>query len=230
MRRTLGIVAIAGVLAGMSPALAGELVVLETRGTALKQGDSLDDTKPLVLKEGEQVTLVADDGSVLTLRGPFDKAPAAGGGDERTALALDALTTRTAQRNVAGVVRDATAEVRLPNPWLVDVSHTGSACIRSGERPIFWRADVGGGTLSIMPSDRSWRADAPWPSGASTLQAPDYFPVRDGRTYLTSFGGNEIAVTVNVLPAALGNARMQAAWMLEKGCVAQAQALLKTAQ
>jgi len=227
MRRTFGIVAIAGFLASVSPALAGQLVVLEARGTGLKQGDAIDDSKPLSLKEGEQLTLVADDGSVVTLRGPYDKAPTAGGSDAAV-LALDALTTRTTQRNVAGVVRDATVEVHLPSPWLVDVSHPGAACVRNGERPVFWRASSEGGTLTIMPSDRSWTAEAPWPTGASTLQAPDYFPVRDGRTYLATFGGNEVAVTVNILPVALGNARMQAAWMLEKGCVAQAQALIKT--
>jgi len=227
MRRTLGIVAVAGILAGAAPTFAGQLVVLEARGTALKQGDSVDDSKALTLKEGEEVTLVADDGSVVTLHGPYDKAPTAGGSDAAV-LALDALTTRTAQRNVAGVVRDATIEVHLPNPWLVDVSHPGAACLKNGERPVFWRASSEGGTLTIMPSDRSWSAEAPWPRGATTLQAPDYFPIHDGRTYLASFGGNEVAVTVNVLPPALGNARMQAAWMLEKGCVAQAQALIKT--
>ena len=228
MRRTLGLVAVAALLIGVAPALAGQLVVLEARGTALKAGESVDDSKPLTLKEGEQVTLGADDGSVMTLRGPYDKAPAAGAAGDGAVLALDALTTRTTQRNVAGVVRDATVVVHLPSAWLVDVSHEGAACIKDGERPMFWRASTDGGTLTIMPSDRSWRAEAPWPKGQSTIEAPDYFPVRDGRTYLASFGGNPVAVTVNVLPPALGNTRMQAAWMIEKGCVAQAEALMKT--
>jgi len=230
MRRMLGIAGIALLAAGTAPALAGQLVVLETRGTDLKQGQTIDDTKPLTLKEGEQVTLVADDGSVVTLRGPFDQTPSSNAGGGGAVLALDALTTRTSQRNVAGVVRDAAVDVHLPSPWLVDVSHPGAGCIKDGERPVFWRASADGGTLTIMPSDRSWRAEAPWPKGSSTLQAPDYFPVRDGRTYLASFGGNPVAVTINVLPPALGNARMQAAWMIEKGCVAQAEALIKTVQ
>ena len=228
MRITFAFLTFASVFAVVGPALAGQLVVLETRGTSLKQGDAVDDAKPLALKDGELLTLVADDGSVLTLRGPYDKAPSAVAGGDGAVLALDALTTRTTQRNVAGVVRDATIEVHLPSPWLVDVSHPGAACIKTSERPVFWRADSSSGTLTIMPEDRSWSAEAPWPNGASTLPAPDYFPVRDGRTYLASFGGSSVAVNINILPEALANARMQAAWMIEKGCIAQAEALIKT--
>jgi len=228
MRSAVWVLGVGVLLGGLMPAVAGELVVMEARGVALRSGETVDDTKPLALKEGEQVTLLSDDGTVLTLRGPYDKAPAAGGGGVEVGQALNALTTRTAQRNVAGVVRDASVEVHLPDPWLVDVSHEGSACVKAGEHPVFWRSGAEGDTLTIMPSDRSWRAQAPWPSGSSTLVAPDYFPVRDGRTYLASFGGKPVAVTVNMLPPALSNARMQAAWMLEKGCLPQAQALMKT--
>ncbi|HUK08506.1 MAG TPA: hypothetical protein VLX09_11605 [Stellaceae bacterium] len=229
MRVTFASLAFASVFAVLSPTLAGELVVLETRGTTLKSGQAIDDSKPLTLTEGEQVTLVLGDGSVLTLRGPFDKVPAADSGDGGgVVLALDALTTRKAQRNEAGVVRDATVAVHLPDPWLVDVSHAGSMCVKAGENPVFWRASTDGGTLTIMPPDRSWRAEALWPKGSTTMEAPDYFPVRDGRTYLASFGGNPVAVTLNVLPPALGNTRMEAAWMIEKGCIAQAEALIKT--
>jgi hypothetical protein len=79
-----------------------------------------------------------------------------------------------------------------------------------------------------MPADRSWRGQTPWPGGTSTLAAPNNFPIKDGRTYLADFGGKPVAVTLTQLPPAVTNTRMQAAWMLEKGCVAQAEALLKT--
>ena len=228
MRVTFAAVVFASVLAVAGPTLAGQLVVLETRGTTLRSGQTIDDSKPLTLADGEQVTLVTADGSVLTLRGPYDKAPAAGNVDNGTVLALDALTTRREQRNEAGVVRDATAVVHLPSPWLVDVSHAGSTCIKAGERPVFWRVSTDGGTLTIMPPDRSWRAEAPWPKSSATMEAPDYFPVGDGRIYLASFGGNPVAVTLSVLPPALDTPQAQAAWMIEKGCTAQAEALIET--
>jgi hypothetical protein len=218
------------ILGTASAAWAGELVVVEVRGgVSLKQGDTVDDAKPIKLEDGQMLTLVADDGSILTLRGPFNEAPSGGkGGGVDVASALGALASGKAQ-NVAGVVRSANAEVHLPNPWLIDISHPGVACVRLGDQPVLWRqSDGGGGTLTLMPSDRSWRAQAPWPAGSPTMQAPSSFPVKEGRTYLADFGGKPVAVTLTQIPPKVTNPKMQAAWMLEKGCVAQAEALLKT--
>jgi len=209
-------------------ATAAELVVVEARNIDLQQGTSVDDSKPLTLKEGQQVTLIADDGTILTLRGPYDRAPSGGGGGVGVADALQALTTQNSVRNVAGVVRDAT--VSLPGPWLVDVSHPGTACIRRGEQPVFWRdGKMGGGDkITVMPADRSWLASTEWPRGSATMAAPSNFPVRDGRTYLVDFGDKPIAVTLSEVSPSAVNPRMQAAWMIEKGCIAQAEALLRT--
>ena len=220
----------AALIAGtVTAATAADLVVVEVRGVAsLKQGDTIDDAKPIQLQDGQMVTLVAEDGSILTLRGPYNDAPAGGkGGGVDVASALGALATGKAQ-NVAGVVRSANTEVRLPSPWLVDVSHPGVACLRPGEQPVLWRqSDAGTGMLTLMPADRSWRAQAQWPAGSPILQAPATFPVKEGRTYLADFGGKPVAVTLTQIPPKVTSPKMQAAWMLEKGCVAQAEALLR---
>lgn len=217
------------ILGTASAAMAAELAVVEARGiTSLKPGDVVDSAQPIKLLDGQMVTLVAEDGSILTLRGPYDQAPTSGSGGVDVASALGALTTGKAQ-NVAGVVRSANTEVHLPAPWLVDVSHPGVACLRQGEQPVLWRqSDAGSGTLTLMPADRSWRAQTEWPSGSPTMQVPNTFPVKDGRTYLADFGAKPVAVTLTQIPPKVTNPRMQAAWMLEKGCVAQAEALLKT--
>ena len=173
------------------------------------------------------MTLVAENGSILTLRGPYNQAPADGSGGVDVALALDAIVTGKS-RNVAGVIRTAAADTLLPDPWLVDLSHPGIACLRRGETPVFWRASDTGSVLTMMPSDRSWRGQTRWPAGSPTMAAPASFTIKEGRTYLADFGGKPVAVTLTRLSPALSNPRMQAAWMLEKGCVAQAEALLKT--
>jgi hypothetical protein len=231
MRATgrLPALAAALIMGTASAALAAELVVVEVRGgVSLKQGDTVNDTAPIKLEDGQMVTLVAEDGSILTLRGPYDQSPTGGKGGVDVASALGALTTGKAQ-NVAGVVRSANTDVHLPAPWLVDVSHPGVACVRQGEQPVLWRqSDAGGGVLTMMPSDRSWRAQTEWPTGSPTLQTPNTFPVKDGRTYLVDFGAKPVAVTLTQIPPKVTNPKMQAAWMLEKGCVAQAEALLKT--
>jgi len=215
---------------GATAAMGAELVVVEARNIDLKQGTAIDDGKPLTLKEGQQVTLIADDGTILTLRGPYDQAPASGGGGVGVGEALQALTTQNSVRNVAGVVRAGEATVKLPSPWLVDVTHNGVACVRPGEQPVLWRdREAGGGDkITVMPADRSWFASTDWPRGSATMAAPGNFPIRDGRTYLIDFGDKPVAVTLSEVSPSATNPRMQAAWMVEKGCVAQAEALLRT--
>src|SRR5260370_32559954 len=119
------------ILGTASAAVAAEVVVVEARGVSLKQGDVIDDATPLKLEDGQMVTLVAENGSILTLRGPYDQTPSAGSGGTDVASALGALTTGSA-RNVAGVVRSAATDVHLPGPWVVDVRHPGAACLRPG--------------------------------------------------------------------------------------------------
>jgi hypothetical protein len=221
--------ALAALIVATSAVAAAELVVVEARGVSLKQGDVLDDAKPIKLEDGQQVTLVAESGSILTLRGPYDQAPTGGRGGVDVAVALDALVAGKS-RNVAGVVRTASVDVHLPEPWLVDLSHPGVACLRRGEMPVFWRASDTGSVLTMTPSDHSWHGQTQWPAGSATMAAPASFPIKEGRTYLADFGGKPVAVTLTQIPPKVTHPRMQAAWMLEKGCVAQAEALLKTVQ
>ena len=224
MKPALGLLLAAFFLA--APARAADLVVVEARGVDLQAGTTLDDSKPLVLKGGQAVTLVGADGNLFKLRGPYDKPPAPqdGGIDVANALASFGGGSRT---EVATVRMGA--DVRLPSPWVVDVAHSGNVCLREGQAVVFWRPpDVEGSTLTIVPSDRSWRARVQWPAAAPTLKASDQFAFRDGDTYLADFGGESVSIAVNTIPASLANSRMQAAWMYEKGCVAQARALVGT--
>src|SRR5258708_11016204 len=58
---------------------AGELVVIEARGLSLQAGQVIDDTKPLVLEEGQRGPPDAADRNTPKLSGPHDQAPGAGG-------------------------------------------------------------------------------------------------------------------------------------------------------
>src|SRR5215469_16144014 len=126
-----------------SSAKAAVLVVAEARGVAFKPGDTLDSVKPLVLKQGQHVTLISETGSTLKLDGPYDRPPAAGGsggvGLNQTLNAL--ITQRQARAGEFGITR-GTVLADLPDPWVLDATHSGNVCVMANGTPVFWRPDA----------------------------------------------------------------------------------------
>ena len=213
-----------------SPAWSAELVVVEARGLTLKPGQVVDDSQRLTLQRGDEVTLVDENGAVIKLRGPYDAAPSAGNGASGVDVSnvLAALSAGGSQSSM-GVVRAKVENVTLPNPWVVDVTHSGKACVRAGTSVVFWRQQAAGAAkLRITPVDRTWRAESEWAAGASELPAPAMVPVMDRQTYVFDLGGQTATVTLVQMPASLGTDRMRAAWMLQKNCLSQTKALITT--
>jgi len=224
--RTLIAALIAGVFAA-APALAENLIIVEARGIALKPGAGVDSTKPLVLKQGQHVTLISNSGTTLTLDGPYNQVPTAGGGGTSSNTFAALVTERTARTGEVGTTRGTTT-ARLPDPWLIDVSHAGSACLAEGAPAVFWRpAAKDAGTLAVMPDDRSWKIQTDWPAGADRIAVTDQALVHGGAIYFVTFNGTEQAIKVSAVPAALTSDAMRAAWMANKGCEAQAEALAR---
>jgi hypothetical protein len=225
---TLVVTALA--MAAAWPATASEVVVVEARGIALKAGQVLDDTQPLVLLEGQRVTLIAANGNTLKLRGPYDQAPGSGegGGGANLAQALTALIVQKQTRtSEVGVVRGEAEAAKLPEPWLFDVTRPGNVCVRDGSPIVFWRPSATSpANLTVLPTDKSWRLTTVWPTGDDRLILPERYTTRNRATYLIDLGSAHAAVTLNVIPAAAATDAMRAAWMIEKGCQAQAEALL----
>jgi len=217
--------------APFAAAHAANLIVVEARGVALKPGQTIDDTKPLMLKEGQHVTLIAPTGATFKLDGPYNKAPAADQGAVPIGTRLAALITQNqARTGEVGTTRGTAPLVKLPNPWLFDISRNGTVCLEEGKAPVFWRPDVAkAGTLSVQPADKSWKAQANWPAGTDRITVATNVPIHGDATYLVALDGNETALAVSSVPAVLNNDSMRAAWMVEKGCDAQAEALLKPA-
>jgi hypothetical protein len=211
-------------------ASAAELVVVEARGLTLKAGQTVDDRQKLTLQAGDELTLVDERGSVIKVRGPFDGLPASGKGSSiDISNALAALSPGGA-KNAVGVVRANKVEATtLPDPWVIDVTHSGEACVRPGTPMVFWRQQSSNpATLRIAPASGAWHAESDWPAGASVLSAPAMLPIVDGLDYSFDLGGETATVTVVHVPASLRTDRMRAAWMLEKNCVSQAKALVAT--
>ena len=127
----------------------------------------------------------------------------------------------------AGVTRGTNA-VALPDPWLIDVTRSGNVCLKENAQPVFWRPDAKTAvSLLVMPVDRSWKSQANWPAGMDRVQVTTDVPMHGGAAYVVNYAGSEYALAVSMVPASLANDRMRAAWMAQKGCAAQAEALLR---
>ncbi len=210
-------------------AAAGELVVIAAEGIHLESGKTIDGAKPLHLEDGQEVTLLTGTGQVLKLEGPSDAAPeagAAGGGanDVKTAMAA-LITERKVRTSEVGVVRGS--EVKLPDPWVVDVTHPGTTCVQAGKPVVLWR----GGSLTatrvdFAPKDRSWNVSGNWPAAADRLSLPSTMPLKDNFDYVVALGNNLAPVTVRLIPPAVNNDAMRAGYMIEAGCENQLNALL----
>jgi hypothetical protein len=220
-------------LAGISTSAdAATLVVVEARGVNLKPGATLDSQRPLTLKQGQHLTLISETGSTLKLDGPYNRPPAAAGtaGVDLTSTLGALVTQRQARSGEFGTTR-GTVLAALPDPWLVDVTHSGSGCVQENRTPIFWRPDSGpAANLEVAPADRSWKAQSHWPAGRDRISVTTDVPIRAGQTYVITFNGTEYAIAMTLVPTVLTNDQMRVAWMADKGCEAQAQALLKSAK
>jgi hypothetical protein len=226
----MALAAMLAAAAAATPALAEDMIVVASRGVALAPGTHLDAAKPIVLTQGQHVTLIAENGVTLKLDGPYDKAPALAEGGSDVGEALRALATQREVRTAeAGVTRSGGAIAALPSPWLLDVSRSGNVCLLDGTQPVFWRPDRGpAALLTVMPADRSWKGEARWGEGVDRLAAPADLPVHGDAVYFMALGdGEEAAVTVDLVPKGLASPAMQAAWLAHQGCEAQAEALLR---
>jgi hypothetical protein len=217
----------------LGPALAAPVsfVVVESRGVDLAPGATIDGSQPLTLSEGQEVVLISSTGRTLKLLGPYNQAPAGPGGESGTDV-VAALTSLVAQQgprsDKVGLVRGAETEVVPPQPWLVDVTHAGNRCVREGQPIVLWRpTGEGAAKLAITPYDRSWRIHAEWPAGAHEVVAPKSVPFHDDATYTISLNGTEKTINLISIPASVDTDAMRAGWMVQKGCEAQAQALVR---
>jgi hypothetical protein len=213
-------------------AKAADLVVIEARRINLRPGQTLDSTKPLVLKEGEHVTLISPAGATIKLDGPYNKAPDADQG--KAVPVANTLALLVAQRQArvgeVGTTRGTALNV-LPDPWVLDASRAGTVCLREGSEAMLWRPDSArDGELTVAPADRSWKAEAHWPAGADRIMVQAPVLIHGGATYLVTLNGVQSALRVENVPPILSNDPMRAAWLAGKGCEAQAEALLRNRQ
>jgi len=225
-----GILVTGALLLFVSAAQAAQYVVVEARGVNLKVGSIVDPTKPLVLKQGQHLTLVSDSGQTIKLDGPFEKAPIAAQGVQLAAAFTALASNNNGRLGEIGTTR-AAGKVDLPSPWLLDAVHPGAECLMEGSQPVLWRpAGEAAADVVISPADRSWKAQTTWPKGDTELPVKRDMGLHGDASYFVSVNGSESAVSISTVPATLSTDQMRAAWMLQKGCNPQAEALLRASK
>jgi hypothetical protein len=225
--RLIAAILVAGVAGHVA---AYPLVVVDARGGQLRPGARVDSAAPLSLKAGERVVLVGPDGRVNTVQGPHNGPPAAAGGPvQNPRLALAALiATRNDRASTVGAVRSGSLAATLPSPWLIDVSRPGERCIRDDAPPVWWRpAATDAASFVVYPVDRSWRADFQWKPGQDSITAPALIRLDGAKMIVIKTGTQERAIRLNIIPADINDPAVLVAWMLEKACVQQADALMR---
>ncbi|MBI1778764.1 MAG: hypothetical protein HYR63_25760 [Proteobacteria bacterium] len=223
-------VLVGSVLAALvpEPARADSLVVAEARGGGLKPGQTIDAAQPIKLGSGERVTLIASNGAIIKLTGPFEGVPDISG--RRLASVAESLvrlgSQSTQSSTTLGTVRAPNGTLP-PEPWLIDVGSSGHRCVQQDASVVFWRPPATTDqTMQLSPSDRAWQGQAKWPAGADQLRMPSSFQAQDGQAYIVAIDSGASTVTLHVIPLAMDNDMMRAAWMLDQGCMGQAQLLI----
>ncbi len=213
------------------PSAMAQFVVMDARGVAHKPGDKLAAGTNVTLKEGERLSVIGADGKTITLRGPYTgvlAATSAAAADSKQALSA-LLASREARVKSVGVVRSGTATVKTPDSEAIDVTRPGPRCLTEGRPPVFWRPEVQvEEPFVVFPADRSWRADFVWQAGQDRMVFPDLSKFEGLTTLLVNIGQQEFALSFSVVPSTLESDVVRAAWMLERGCVQQADALLRS--
>jgi hypothetical protein len=208
---------------------AANWIVMEARGGGFKIGQKINAEQVIALKEGERLTLIGPDGSKMALRGPFDASVVSKSGasnDPKNALAA-LVANRAARTSTAGVIRASGQVETLPDPWLIDASRAGTRCIQQGASLVFWRPDASRHSrLTVSPADRSFKTEWDWPKGVDRLPVPVAARLQNQNLLRVELDGQEFAIGLVEIPSDIDNPLIWVAWMTEKSCLQQSDALL----
>jgi hypothetical protein len=92
---------------------------------------------------------------------------------------------------------------------------------------MWWRPQiVNEQTFTVLPLDRSWNAFFRFEAGQETLAISKVSDIEVTKSFMVLDKEREYSVRLHMIPKAVTEPAMLAGWMLEKGCIQQADALL----
>ncbi len=209
---------------------AGQWVVIAAEQASLQPGALVDDSKRLTLTEGAQLTLLAEDGKILKLTGPYTSVPThegpTTGQASNLAAIADLLQGHQASTSTLGVMRNS--RLRTPsNADLIDTDTSGERCLQ-GDPIVLWRGNSAKTEqVALSNAQGAPIAHLSWPAGQSQLAVPSQ-NFDQGNDYLLQRGNKSVSLRVHKMPtSAADNPAARAAWMAQSGCKAQALHVLQ---
>jgi len=211
-------------------ALAAEVVVIESTSADYPVGEILDADMNIVLGEDVEIILIAENGMIISLAGPY-AGPADKEGTPGVRDALDALGrlvgyAETEASDIGGVRGDATGEDFLAH--LLHTAITGPQCIRAGvEDPRYWREQHEvDQRLEVERVTSGKSVIVAWQTGDNTVAWPSTLPLLVDEMYLLRFGDQlrSTNLLVREVPAKVGDGGIaMVAFLAAKGCLSQAR-------
>jgi hypothetical protein len=226
--RALAAALVALTVAGQ--AVAGPIVVRASGPTATsyKPGQKLADTATLVLKAGDQVT-VLDAKGTRSFTGPgtfrFD-APSASAATP--AAFTEILTQKPERRARIGAVRGSAGEVTgppvPPGVWAIDSGRSGTVCALDPAKASLWRPDpMAAGTRTVTRVSDGKSEAVPFAAGQAIVAWPA--SLTGAGQYRITGGAAPATITLKALPAAPAAVDELGAAFLDAGCQSQFERL-----
>jgi hypothetical protein len=224
-------------LSDASGARAAEFVVLKAVGkgsTPVQTGTVFSSAQVLEVPPQIEVTLLSDSGRIVSLTGPtrrpLSEIPAGNGpfiGLERLGRFLREANERLSKITIVRGTRSGTP----PDPWLVDITLSGTKCVFRDAAIRLWRpASARRERFSLGTRVADKRIFFNWPAATESVPWPEEIPISTTDRYVATWGqglhSRTFTLVVGVNAPGLGQA---IAHFAEHDCIDQLQVAIDLA-
>lgn len=211
------------------------LVVMDASNVAFHAGDQIPANQQLKLDSGQSLSLIAADGRVITLKGPYAGPPAPQAATQASNIGqmlLPLVQQAGSETATPGVIRDGAAAGPNFDAWVIDTSKSGDVCVHLGTDYDLWRADTTkAAALTLEPINGGSPVQVNFDKNVSRVGVPESLTFQDGAQYKIVSPSGTATITVHTVPEGIQpKSKITAAWFLQKNCKVQGTALLKSLQ
>ncbi len=211
------------------------LVVMDGSNVAFHAGDQIPANQQLKLDSGQSLSLIAADGRVITLKGPYAGLPAPQAATQASNIGqmlLPLVQQAGSETATPGVIRGGDAAGPNFDAWVIDTSKSGDVCVHLGTDYDLWRADsTNAAALTLQPINGGAPIQVNFDKNVSRVGVPESVTFQDGAQYKIISPSGTTTITVHTVPEGIQpKSKVTAAWFLQKNCKVQGTALLKSLQ